>query len=175
MDFLYFLVKGTETYQPDADPIRLLQNYFETEGAFTSAFIIALIVALVGLLIFYGIFGMKVYRMATHKVYWSVLVIVGVITFAITQFSVVGSEDAQSGFFASAETSEYIEDYLRPLSEAEQQEAIEQRDELEDKMDGFCDVVITLDLINAVYSVLIFFLLSIVVKNATVHAKKIPF
>lgn len=175
MDFLYFLVKGVETYQDDADPIRLLQNYFETEGAFTNAFIIAIVLALVGLAIFYGMFGMKVYKLATHKVYFAIMAIVAVLTFAITQVSVIGSQDAQSGFFASAETGPFFEEYMMSLSPVEQEEAIAQRDELEDKMNGFCDVVIMLDTVNTFYSVLIFFLLSIVVKGATVHPKKIPF
>ena len=175
MEFLYFLVKGTSTYGPENDPIRLLQNYFETEGAFTSAVIIALVIALVFLFVFYGVFGMKIYKLANKKVYWITFAIVGLLTFCVTQFSVIGSHSSQTGFFASAETGSYFSEYIEPLGDEDSQVALEQREDLEDKMDGLCDVVVALDLSNAVYAMLIFFVLSICVKGVTTHAKQIPF
>lgn len=175
MDFLFFFVKGRETYQPESDPIRLLQNYFETEGAFTHAFLIALCVALVGLIIFYCIFGMKVFKLANHKVYWCTFAIVGVLTFCLTQFLIIGGKSSVSGFFASAETSEYVEEYFSRLDGDEVTEALQNREDLEDKMDGFCDVVAATDFTNSAVALIIFFGLSFAVKGFTNHAKKIPF
>ena len=172
MDFLYFLVKGSGTYQPDQDPIGFLKNYFETNGAFTSAFVIALIVALVGLFIFYGIFGMKVFKLAKRSVYWIMFAVVGVSTFALTQTMVVGSKAGQSGFFGSTQAK--FEEYVLPLGDQEQQDALLQREEVENKMDGFCPAVSMLDLSNTCVSLLLYFGLSFGVKRFTTYAKIIP-
>lgn len=183
MEKLYYLVTQAKTYGSDADPIGLLKNYFVTEGAFLHAFIIAAVIALVGLAIFYGIFGMKIFKLATRPVYWCVLVLVGAITFSATQISVIGSKKHTTGFFASAYTAKYTKEegrnyfdkYIKDLGDEEGAEAVEQRDALANKMDGFCDVVIRMDCLNALYAILIFFILSLAVKNVTTHAKKIPF
>ena len=175
MDFLYFFVKGASTYGSEDDPLRLLHNYFETEGAFTNAFIIALVIAIVFLFIFYGIFGMKIYKLANRKVYWITFAIVGLLTFGATQISVIGNRSSQTGFFASAEIGPYFPGIIETLGEEDAQVALQQREDLEDKMEGLCDVVVALDLSNAVYAMLIFFVLSICVKGLTTHAKRVPF
>lgn len=175
MDFLYFFVKDARTYGSEDDPLRLLLNYFETEGAFTNAFIIALIIAIVFLVIFYGIFGMKIYKLASRKVYWITFAIVGLLTFGATQISVIGNRSSQTGFFASAEIGPYFPGIIEHLGEEDAQVALQQREDLEDKMEGLCDVVVALDLSNAVYAMLIFFVLSICLKGITTQAKKVPF
>lgn len=173
MDFLYALVKNCGTYQPDQDPLRLLQNYFQTEGAFTDTFIIALVVAIIGLVVFYGIFGMKVYKLATPAVYWTTLALVGLFTLCSTQIVIVGSKSAQTGFFQSSKNN--FEVIVAELPEDDAEEALEQREDLEKKMSGLCAAVLWLDGCNAVYGMAIFFLLSIGVKGKTTHAKSIPF
>ena len=183
MEKLYFLVTQAKTYGTGQDPIRLLQNYFVTEGAFMHAFIIAAIVAVAGLAIYYGIFGMKIFKLATRPVYWCMLVLVGLVTILFTQISVIGSAKQQTGFFASAETVKYtnvdgrnyFDQYIEDLTPEEAEEAVEQRSALEKEMSGFCDVVVSLDFLNALYAILIFFILSFAIKNMTTHAKKIPF
>ena len=184
MDKLYFLVSKTDSFQPDQDPIGLLNNYFVTEGGFVMALIIALAIAAAGVAIFYGVFGMKIFKLATRPVYWCMFVLVGVLTFVTTQFVVIGSRNNVTGFFASAETTRYcppgtednyFDRYVEDLGDEDAAEALQQREDLENKMDGFCDVVRTLDLSNALYALIVFFVLSLGVKNLTRHAKRIPF
>ena len=175
MDFLYFLVKGSAAYSTDHDPIGLVKNYFEDGGAFNSSFIIALCTAIAGIIIFYGIFGMKIYKLARPLVYWIMFAIVGVTTFTLTQLLIIGSRTAQTGFFASA--AQKFEEYAVQFADMPdmQNVAVAQRDTIETEMSGFCSAVVNLDMSNAVIALLIFFLLSLLVKGITVHAKRVPF
>lgn len=173
MDFLYFLVKGSSTYGVNEDPMSFLKNYFETEGAFNTSFIYALVVALVGLLLFYGIFGMKIYKLATKTVYWITAGLVSFVTLVLTQLIVVGTKSGITGFFASV--NDYFSTIVINLEGEQLNQAMAQRQGIEDKMDGFCSAVMWLDITNAVVAFVIFFLLSLMVKNITTHAKRIPF
>ena len=173
MDFLYFFVKSSEEYGVNEDPMSLLKNYFETEGAFNTSFIYALIVAILGLLLFYGFFGMKIYKLATKTVYWVISGVVSVVTLVLTQLMVVGSKSGITGFFASV--NEYFSKIVLNLEGEQLNQAMDQRQEIEEKMDGFCSAVICLDITNAVVAFGIFLLFSILVKNITIHTKRIPF
>lgn len=173
MDFLYFLVKKSSTYGVNEDPMSFLKNYFETEGAFNTSFYYALIVALVGILLFYGIFGMKIFKLATKAVYWITFGIVGLITAILTQLMVVGSKSGITGFFASVNNN--FSSIVLNLEGEQLNLAMAQRQGIEEKMDGFCDAVLWLDITNAAVAIVLFFLFSLVVKNFTIHAKRIPF
>lgn len=174
MDFLYFLVKQSSTYGVNEDPSSLLENYFVKEGAFDMAFICALIVALVCLIVFYGIFGMKIYKLATKTVYWITAGVASLLTFVLTQFIIVGSKSNITGFFHSVNEYFNNSEYIRNL-QGEQRTLVDlQRDELENKMDSFCNAVCWLDVTNIFITLIIFILISLVVKNFTIHAKRIP-
>ena len=101
MENLYYFVTNMSTWT-NMDPRKFLYHYFVINGAFTTSFLIALVVAIVGLLLFYGWIGMTSSRLSTLTTWAVTLVLVGLVTFALTQVSVVGSLSSQTGFFEDA-------------------------------------------------------------------------
>lgn len=172
MENLYFFVTNASTWT-DMDPRQFLYHYFVTNGAFTTCFLIALSVAIVGLLLFYGWIGMASSRLSTLTTWAVTLVFVGLVTFALTQVSVIGSLSSQTGFFEDATQ------YAQTLRAAEPDETLAQFEQqvtnIRDFMDNGCDVTWILDLWNTALSVLIFFLISLGVKRMTKYAIAIPF
>lgn len=173
LNFLYFWVKGCEMYGNDVDDY--LGNYFENGGGFTTAAIIAATVAVVFIILFYGCIGNFVHRLST-KLCWGVAaVLVGLSTIGVTQFVVVGSEESNSGFFASA--NDYFETSISPFitGETDYAEATQRQNDLFSKMGGRCEVVWILHVTNVAFSLVLFIVLSLIFKRYTVHTKKIPF
>ena len=172
MENLYYFVTNMSTWT-NMDPRQFLYHYFVTNGAFTTSFLIALVVALVGLLLFYGWIGMTSSRLSTLTTWAVTLVLVGLVTFALTQVSVVGSLSSQTGFFEDATQ------YAQQLRENEPDETLaqfeQQVSQIRDLMDKGCDVTWTLDLWNTAISLIIFFFISLGVKRMTKYAIAIPF
>lgn len=172
MENLYFLVTNMSTWT-SMDPRQFLYHYFVTNGAFTTSFLIALAVAIIGLLLFYGWIGMCSSRLSNLTTWAITLALVGLLTFALTQVSVVGSLSSQTGFFEDATQ------YAQTLRTIEPDETLSQFEEqvaqIRDLMDKGCDVTWTLDLWNTALSLLIFILISLGVKRLTKYAIAIPF
>lgn len=172
MENLYFFVTNMSTWT-DADPRQFLYHYFVTNGAFTTSFLIALVVAIIGLLLFYAWIGMTSSRLSNLSTWAVTLALVGLVTFALTQVSVVGSLSNQTGFFEDATQ------YAQQLREREPDETLAQFEQqvvqIRDLMDQGCDVTWTLDLWNTCISLIIFFVFSIGVKGVTRYAIAIPF
>lgn len=173
LNFLYFFVKGCDMYGNDVD--YYLGNYFESGGGFTTAAIIAATVAVVFISLFYGCIGNFVHRLST-KLCWGVaVVLVGLSTIGVTQLVVVGSEESNSGFFASA--NDYFETDISPYitGETDYHDATQRQNDLFSKMGGVCEVVGRLHGTNVVFSLVLFIVLSLISKRFTVHTKRIPF
>ena len=172
MENLYFFVTNMLTWN-NMDPRQFLYHYFVTNGAFTTSFLIALVVAIVGLLLFYGWIGMTSNRLSSLTTWFITLVLVGLVTFALTQISVIGSLSSNTGFFQDATQ------YAQQLRETEPDETLmqfeQQVTQIRDLMNQGCDVTWTLDLWNTTISLGIFFLLSLGVKRLTKYAIAIPF
>lgn len=172
MNQIYFLVTAMETWQLDG---RFLPNYFITNGGFVSALVIALVVALFAIAIFYGWIGTSVDRLATVPVWIITMIIAGVVAFGVTQAVIIGSSNAQTGVFND------IVNYTNDLTKDEKDpnlaaQFLSQSQKLkEDLSSATCDVVLALNLENAVLSMFFFFLMSLCVKKLPPFTKYIPF
>ena len=141
-----------------------------------TSFLIALAVAVVGLIVFYGWFANFSYRLTNLGVWLTVLALVGIITIALTKVVVIGDSETKSGFFAAAET--YCDKKIDINNESPEvcKQITSNYNEVVEKMkEPACEVSINLYLTNLILSLLMFFGLSIVVKNFTIHGKSIPF
>ncbi len=169
---LYFLVTNTSTWT-SGDPRQLLDHYFIENGAFTTSLLIALGVAVVGLLIFYGWIGMSSNRLSNLPTWLVTLCSVGLITLGMTQMTVVGSQDSQTGFFEDAQ--QYVPVLKEGVPDADMNAFNNDVENIREAMDKGCDVVYTLDLWNMAIALVIFFVGSIAVKRMTRYAIAIPF
>lgn len=173
MEKLYFLVSKCELYQSKG-LCDFFGNYFSEGSGFMTSFLIALAVAVVGLIVFYGWFANFSYRLTNLGVWLTVLALVGIITIALTKVVVIGDSEPKSGFFAAANT--YWENKIENESPEICKQITSNYNEVVEKMkEPACEVSINLYLTNLILSLLMFFGLSIVVKNFTIHGKSIPF
>lgn len=173
MEQIYFLVKSMGTWA-NGDPHLFLSHYFCQNGGFMSAFIIALGVAVVGAAIFYGWIGNAADRLATMPVWLITTVIIGVVSLGLTQLIIVGSSTSQTGLFNDIvnnkqELQKSIPDEKLDQFHQEVQTLITNLDSVSN------DVVLSLNLENAVIAMLLFFIISICVKNLPPYTKSIPF
>ena len=172
MEKLYFLVTGQDTWT-QKDPHQFLHHYFIENGAFTTCFLIAIVVAILGLLIYYGWIGNVSNRLSTLPTWIVTFIVVGLITLAVTQVVVIGSLDNQTGFFDD------VTQHAQELRQSVSNNALTQFDtevnNIRNTMHNGCDVVYVLDLWNMFISLFIFFLLSLGVKRFTRYCIAIPF
>ena len=177
MENLYYFVTQLTTTWNQQDPRGFLNHYFVESGAFVTCFLIALVVAVVGLLLFYGWIGMTSPRLSKLSTWLVTFVAVGLITMAATQLAVIGSNESDNGFFGDA--TEYAQTKLRPaandLGQEEGRKFEQQFNDIRVKMDKGCDVVYVLDTWNMGISLIIFFVGSFCVKRLTRYAIAVPF
>ena len=172
IETIYSIVTNMSTWT-GADPRQFLHHYFIVNGAFTTALLIALAVAAVALLLFYGWIGMQSNRLSNFNVWLVTLICATLCTAGITQLSVIGSDEGQTGFFADA--ADYAQTTLRPNTPNEAIVQFEQDyDNIVKTMDGACDVVLALDLWNALLTIIVFVALSFGVKGFTRYAISVP-
>ena len=173
MENLYFFVTSLSSFD---DPSRFLSFYFIESGGFVTCFLIALIVAIVGLLLFYGWIGMVSPRLSKLSTWLVTFVCVGLITMAATQLVVIGSNNNGTGFFENAQQRR---SELREGAVRNGQDEIDKLDsnynKICDEMDKGCDVVYVLDTWNMGISLIIFFVGSLGVKRLTRYAIAVPF
>lgn len=179
LNFLYSWVKNAEMYVSDQrGGSGYLHQYFEVDGGFTTAAIIAAVAAVVFLILFYGCIGNFVHRLSTKLCWWVAVVLVGLSTIGVTQFVVVGSNESNSGFFKSAENhwEESVSKDIPIGAEQDRQTAQDYKAQLKKDMGGMrCEVVRKLHVTNVLFSLVLFIVLSLIFKRFTVHAKRIPF
>ena len=178
LNFLYSLVKNAEMYVSDQREDGYLRQYFEVDGGFTTAAIIAVVAAVVFLILFYGCIGNFMHRLSTKLCWWITLVLVGLSTIGVTQFIVVGSDESNSGFFKSAE-NHWEESVTKNISIGAEQDMATARNykaQLKKDMGVMrCEVVRRLHVTNGLFSLVLFIVLSLISKRFTVHTKRIPF
>lgn len=172
MDKIYALVTQSSTWTT-TDCHQTLHNYFVTEGAFTTCFLIALGAALLGIVIFYGWIGMQSVKLSNFTTWLSMLLGACAVTFCATQFVIVGSAANLKGYFGSL--NKYAVDLRNSTPESELQKLNADLDSIRNAMDGFCDTVGMLHVTNLLLTVVLFFIVSVVVKSLTTHAKAVPF
>lgn len=172
MENLYYLVMRMSTWTQN-DPHQFLHHYFVENGAFVTSFAIALAVAFIGLLVFYGWFGMVSNRLSNRTIWVVVLLVVGLVTFALTQLIVIGSMDNLTGFFNDAAT--FASELKKNVPLDKLSDFTQQVDQIKNAISDGCDVTWALDLWNTAISLIVFFVGSLLAKRFTRYAIAIPF
>lgn len=175
MEKIYSLVAQCGTWLND-DPNGFLQQYFIEESGFTHAFLIALVVAMMCAGVFYGWIGMAVNRLSNLVTWLCTMLVDAIATFVLTRIMLVGSNDTGTGIFHSI--TEKLPKVLETMGvddEIGRAQVMSQANELIDKLTNGCDVTNSLYITNIVLTIILFFIISICVKNLTTHATHVPF
>lgn len=176
MDKIYFLVSQCDTWVNDKS--EYLSQYFCVEGAFLHAFLIALILAIVAAAIFYGWIGNKVAKLSNLTIWLCSLLIQGFLTFLFTKIMVIGNSLAGTGIFQSIIKRK--EDLLQTVyngieNSGQKDEFIKNTNDFVQKLSDGCDVTNYLYLENVIISIILFFIISLIVKKMTKFAVYVPF
>ena len=179
MKSLFFLVSGMEQY---ADNYGYHEHFFETHGAFLSALIIALIVAVGFAAIYY--FGLcmshKTIKCATIPVWLVGLILTGLVSFLIAGFVLIGQDNPDGTSKLTYNYSFYrdLDDYYIELSEnAPDAEKIAMNGEKNDiifALEEGNDVTLMFGLNTALWSVLAFYIFSLLMKGFSTNGMAIP-
>ena len=119
---------------------------------------------------------MAVNRLANLGVWLCTLLLDAVLTFVITNVTVIGSSAASTGLFHSI--AERQSDLMKSIpvdDEVGREALIQVTNQFVDTLTAGCDVTYYLNFGNAVISILIFFIISICVKKFTTYAAYVPF
>ena len=179
MEKVYFLVSSLEHYVDDAYGFH--STYFASEGAFVSAFVIAVVCAVLVAAIFY--FGVCNFanRFSKHYVWSIALLVSGVLSVVMTDVKIVGSETVNgdyTGFFQSIDRvrENASEEYAKNPEELEKvnKAATYLLDEALAGEDDEYEVVDMLYLSNCIYTLLFFLIFSILFKGFTKYGIAIP-
>ena len=174
MDKLFILVEKTQLWL-NGDKLSLLHSYFVEGTGFTNALLIALLWSVVGLLFFYLFIGMRSVRLSNVPVWLATLLVGGLLTWATTDKVVVGSFEAQTGFFQKAEEIR-VEKCRKALTDEERNDINAKcHSTVEEMKRPMNSVSLTLNGTTTVFYVLFFFMGSLGVKRFTIHASAIPF
>lgn len=182
MEILFKLVSSMEEY---ADDYGYHAHFFEEAGGFTTALLIALGVAAVCAAIYYFGFCMshKTVNAATLPVWIVFLVLAGGISFLGSDVVVVGSSsdgDSESvfdGFYADLD-SYYLElvnpDGGQAPPKMQQEEMNREKNNIINHLDQGDDVGLMLCLNTALWSLIFFYIFSVILKGFTTTGVAIP-
>lgn len=179
MDFLYFLVKGSEFWEQ-----RFHENFFVTCGGFTTGVIAALIIgAVVACIFYFGCCNSKTSRKSANIGMWALfMVVAGVIGYFYADKVVIGDSsktDKESMFykhsFYKANNDYYIAETNKVISDGMAAELKNLESEISGRLDKGGDVRFEYDITTAVLCMLFFFIVSVIVKRFTINGKAIPF
>lgn len=180
MDFIYFLVTGSEAWEPNYH-----DNFFITQGGFVWGIIGALIVGVIVACAFY--FGCcnssKTSKFANIGVWAISLCLCAVVSYFYADMVVIGdpkTTDDNSVFrtysFYKANDDFYIRTSQDPqMTSTLLSELNQKRIEIRSNLDKGGDVRFEFDITTAILAVIFFFLASIIVKRFTINGKTIPF
>ncbi len=172
MSFLYFLVTGCKAY---ADKLEAYKYYFETEGGFTAAFLLALAVA--------GIFAIIYYLFCRASFSWAKIG-----TWVITMLVAACVAFGLTGWATGMHKEQTADTGIRHAVELQAQEAAEAQtmdyDEIEDARvtihDGLdkgmftSPVIFRLCVTNFVLTIILFYVISLLINGFSVHGVNIP-
>ncbi len=175
MEKIYFIVSQCGTWTQN-DPNGYLSNYFSSEGAFVHAFLIALAVAAVAAGVFYGWIGNAVAKLSNLATWICTMVLDAAVTFLLTKIFVIGSQIAGTGVFQSiTQHKEELRKAIPVEDEAGRNNLISTTSKLVNTLNDGCDVTNYLYLENVVISIILFFIISLLVKKMTKFAVYVPF
>lgn len=174
MDKLFILVEKTELWL-NGDKLSLLPSYFVDGTGFSNALLTAVLFAVIGILVFYFFIGMRSVRLSNVPVWLGTLIVVGTFTWLTTNKMVVGSYDAQTGFFQKADELK-TEKLKKALTDDERDEIKSKYNHVVEEMrKSSCSTVMALNGTTAALAILLFFGASLGVKRFSTHAAAVPF
>ncbi|MBP5547868.1 MAG: hypothetical protein J6X58_03115 [Bacteroidales bacterium] len=180
MKSIFFLVGGMEQY---ADDYGFHENFFETSGGFTTALIIAAAFAVICAIIYY--FGLcmsrKTIKCATLPVWITILVLSGALTFVTTNTILIGSDDEEGSETSLTYAHSFyrnLEDYYIEISEeapeTEQEAMMECKNQIVEQLNQGEDVALMFNLNAAIYALIFFYIVSLIIKGISVNGRAIP-
>ena len=180
MDKLFFFVTNSQAWK---DTREFHENFFLAHSAFMYGFLVAIIVALVLALVFY--FGCCNKRnddsMANTGVWAGFLLVTGVFVFLVANFVFIGKSnvnDSQSMFykqsFYKANTELVIEKTRGNQNEQQVTEYTTARSKIENDLNNGKDVRYSYSIGCCVYSLLFFYIFSLLIKGFTYLGSAIP-
>ncbi len=181
MDFFYFLVTGSNSWEPHYH-----ENFFITQGGFIWGIVGALVIGLLCAVAFY--FGCcnstRSSKYATVGMWSVVLLISGLIGYFYADFVVIGDSSAsadnssifyQHSFYKANDDYFISETSKAGVSDTEISDLTDKKNEIKDNLDKGGDVRFDFDITTALLTVLFYFLTSIIIKRFTYTGKSIPF
>ena len=179
MKSLFFLVSGMEQY---ADNYDYHLHFFETQGAFMSALIIAVVVALIFAAIYY--FGLcmshKTISCATIPVWAVAFVLSGAISFLIAGQVLIGHDNPEGTSKITYDHSFYkdLDDYYIELAEdapdAEKAAMNAEKNDIITALEEGEDVALMFNLNTGLWSLLAFYVFSLLLKGFSTNGMAIP-
>lgn len=177
MEILFKLVSSMEEY---ADAYGYHAHFFEEAGGFTTALLIALGVAAVCAAIYYFGFCMshKTVNAATLPVWIVFLVLAGGISFLGSDVVVIGSEPEEDSEITANNFYADLESYYLEISDGapktEAEEMNKAKNEIIEMLNQGDDVGLMLGLNTALWSLIFFYVFSVVLKGFTSTGVAIP-
>jgi len=178
MDKVYFFVSQLDEFTEGGWDF--YSNYFLEEGGFLYSFLIALAVAVVMLIIFYGFICNKVFKLS-KPIVWLVFLCLSLgITFFATSSFIIGNYEAEdsTGFYGSIETT------YTNLSNKDNFQAnpgdlkalIATKEDIIEKLgEKTSEVATSLCVGNSIFSLIWFLLFSVLFKGFTKYGIAVPF
>lgn len=180
MKSIFFLVGGMEQY---ADEYGYHENFFETSGGFTTALIIAAAFAVICAIIYYlGLCNSRKTSSCANLPVWLIaLLLSGALTFVTTNTILIGSDDEEGSETSLTYAHSFyrnLEDYYIEISvdapETEQEAMMECKNNIVEQLNQGEDVALMFNLNSTIYALLIFYILSIILKGFTSQGMAIP-
>ena len=174
MDIFYFLVTSLEAYK---DQYGFHSAYFADGSGFMIGLLLSLGIGVVMALCFYfGLCNGKSAKPAIRANWWITLLLVMIITYFICEMVVIGAAGQPgTGFYEFCQN--YANNYVAEHVGNNQtvQACLLEYNTIIENLNQGKDVALMFNLNSVIYSVLVFFLTSLGVKNLTKHGSQIPF
>ncbi len=179
MDFLYFWVTSSKCWEGQYH-----ENFFNASGGFLWGFLGALILGIVGALLFYFLCcnSKESGKYAKIGVWWIFMAVTAVVSYFYADLVLIGQSstaDTASVFYSHSFYKANDDYYVKKTGEASVSPTViadltKVKNEISSDLDKGGDVRFEFDLTTALLSALFFFLASLAVKRFTVTGKAIP-
>lgn len=179
MEKLYSWCTSLVEKLESSDYVEYFQDYFVETSVCTNVFIVGLISALVIAVIYYFIICNKSFALA-KRYFWAITVFVTFLTSLIISYSVVvgsdsGDPEESTGiFYSSYKTQERLVEFASGNDEVTIEINNAADNYRESLRSGEELLPMEIALVNAFYSILLYFLFSLLFKKHTTHGKAIP-
>lgn len=172
MKFLYFLVTGCKAY---GEKLGAYKYYFETEGGFTSAFLLALGVAFVAALLYY-LFCRKSFSFAKIGSWIVTMLVAAAVSFALTGWAtgMYQKKNAKTGIRHAVELQYQEKAEAQTMDITELDNARANIHKGLDKGMFTSPAIFRLCLSNFIITIILFYIFSLLFNGFSIHGVNIP-